>query len=200
VNANEATPDSSGDVIVDFGDGFAVAVLIADCLPILLVDETHRRSRSCTPVGRTGEQRDREALAHFEHHDAVHAFWVRQSPAPPIRSSGRGRALRQVPGALAPDAVIVPGSICAPSPSPILALESPRPPHAREPSDRCGARLQRPCDATVRKVRAGRAPGHRVKQRAELFRYVGLDVTSDTLTGFYELDGRASLRRSRSRE
>jgi len=29
-----------------------------------------------------------------------------------------------------------------------------------------------------------------VKQRAELFRYVGLDVTSDTLTGFYELDGR----------
>jgi len=42
----------------------------------------------------------------------------------------------------------------------------------------------------VRKVRAGRAPGHRVKQRAELFRYVGLDVTSDTLTGFYELDGR----------
>ena len=29
-----------------------------------------------------------------------------------------------------------------------------------------------------------------MKQRAELFRYVGLDVTSDTLTGFYELDGR----------
>jgi hypothetical protein len=30
-----------------------------------------------------------------------------------------------------------------------------------------------------------------VKQRAELFRYVGLDVTSDTLTGHYDLDGRA---------
>jgi len=29
-----------------------------------------------------------------------------------------------------------------------------------------------------------------VKQRAELFRYVGLDVTSDTLTGLYDLDGR----------
>jgi hypothetical protein len=29
-----------------------------------------------------------------------------------------------------------------------------------------------------------------VKQRAELFRYVALDVTSDTLTGLYELDGR----------
>jgi hypothetical protein len=30
-----------------------------------------------------------------------------------------------------------------------------------------------------------------VKQRAELFRYVGLDVTSDTLAGHYDLDGRA---------
>jgi hypothetical protein len=29
-----------------------------------------------------------------------------------------------------------------------------------------------------------------VRQRAELFRYVGLDVTPDTLTGLYELDGR----------
>lgn len=29
-----------------------------------------------------------------------------------------------------------------------------------------------------------------MKQRAELFRYVGLDVTSDTLTGLYDLDGR----------
>jgi hypothetical protein len=29
-----------------------------------------------------------------------------------------------------------------------------------------------------------------VKQRAELFRYVGLEVTSDTLRGHYELDGR----------
>jgi hypothetical protein len=29
-----------------------------------------------------------------------------------------------------------------------------------------------------------------VKRRAELFRYVGLDVTTDTLTGLYELDGR----------
>jgi hypothetical protein len=30
-----------------------------------------------------------------------------------------------------------------------------------------------------------------VKRRAELFSYVGLDVTSDTLTGFYDLDGRS---------
>ena len=30
-----------------------------------------------------------------------------------------------------------------------------------------------------------------MKHRAELFRYVGLDVTTDTLTGHYELDGRA---------
>jgi hypothetical protein len=30
-----------------------------------------------------------------------------------------------------------------------------------------------------------------VKSRAELFRYVGLDVSDDTLTGHYELDGRA---------
>jgi hypothetical protein len=34
-----------------------------------------------------------------------------------------------------------------------------------------------------------------VKQRAELFRYVDLDVTSDTLTGIYELDGRTFIER-----
>ena len=34
--ANQATAESSGDVIVDFGDEFADRVLVADCLPILL--------------------------------------------------------------------------------------------------------------------------------------------------------------------
>jgi hypothetical protein len=29
-----------------------------------------------------------------------------------------------------------------------------------------------------------------VNERAELFRYVGLDVSADTLTGTYDLDGR----------
>jgi len=44
--------------------------------------------------------------------------------------------------------------------------------------------------APVRSIRTGRATGRRVKERAELFRYVGLDVSADTLTGTYDLDGR----------
>jgi len=39
-------------------------------------------------------------------------------------------------------------------------------------------------------IRTGRATGRRVKERAELFRYVDLDVSADTLTGTYDLDGR----------
>jgi YfiH family protein len=75
VKANEATAESSGDVIVDFGDGFAVAVLVADCLPILLVDEDSP-TLAVVHAGWRGLQSNvlESALESFEHHDAVHAF------------------------------------------------------------------------------------------------------------------------------
>jgi len=153
VNANEATPDSSGDVIVDFGDGFAVAVLIADCLPILLVDEDSP-TLAVVHAGWRGLESNviESALAHFEHHDAVHAFLGPSISAPPIRSvrtwpstSPRFRERSR------PTRVIVPGSICAPSPSPNSSRWNHRgPPHAREQVTDGGApffsdRATRPC-------------------------------------------------------
>jgi YfiH family protein len=75
VNANEARADSAGDVIVDFGDEFAVAVLVADCLPVLLVDEDSP-TLAVVHAGWRGLANNvlESALEHFEHHDAVHAF------------------------------------------------------------------------------------------------------------------------------
>ena len=75
VNANEATPESSGDVIVDYGDGFAIAVLVADCLPMLVVDEDSP-TLAVVHAGWRGLQQNvlESALEHFEHHDAVHVF------------------------------------------------------------------------------------------------------------------------------
>lgn len=75
VIANQATADSSGDVIVDFGDGFAVAVLVADCLPMLLVDEDSP-TLAVVHAGWRGLQTNvlESALENFEHHDAVHVF------------------------------------------------------------------------------------------------------------------------------
>ena len=106
VNANEATPDSSGDVIVDFGDGFAVAVLIADCLPILLVDEDSP-TLAVVHAGWRGLESNviESALAHFEHHDAVHAF-LGPSISGAAYQVGPDVAehFAKVPGAPAPDA------------------------------------------------------------------------------------------------
>jgi YfiH family protein len=75
VNANEATPESAGDVLIDLGDGYAVAVLVADCLPILLVDEDSP-TLAVVHAGWRGLHSNvlESALEHFEHHDAVHAF------------------------------------------------------------------------------------------------------------------------------
>jgi YfiH family protein len=75
VNANEASAESSGDVIVDFGDGFAIAVLVADCLPVLLVDEDSP-TLAVVHAGWRGLENNvlESALEHFDHHDAVHAF------------------------------------------------------------------------------------------------------------------------------
>ncbi len=75
VNANEATAESSGDVIVDFGDGFAVAILVADCLPILIVDEDSP-TLAVAHAGWRGLQSNvlESALEHFDHRDAAHVF------------------------------------------------------------------------------------------------------------------------------
>lgn len=75
VAASDATAESSGDVIIDDGDGFAVAVLVADCLPILLVDEDSP-TLAVVHAGWRGLENNvlESALENFEHHDAVHAF------------------------------------------------------------------------------------------------------------------------------
>lgn len=75
INANQATPESSGDVIIDYGDEFAIAVLVADCLPILLVDEDSP-ILAVVHAGWRGLQANvlESALENFEHRDAVHAF------------------------------------------------------------------------------------------------------------------------------
>jgi YfiH family protein len=75
VNANQATPESTADAIVDFGDEFAVAVLVADCMPILLVDEDSP-TLAVVHAGWKGLQANvlESALENFEHRDAVHAF------------------------------------------------------------------------------------------------------------------------------
>ena len=75
VTAGDATAESSGDVIIDYGDGSAVAVLVADCLPILLVDEDSP-TLAVVHAGWRGLENNvlESALENFEHHDAVHAF------------------------------------------------------------------------------------------------------------------------------
>jgi polyphenol oxidase len=105
VDANTATSESSGDAIVDFGDGFAVAVLVADCLPILLVDEDSP-TLAVVHAGWRGLENNvlESALERFEHHDAVHAF-----VGPSISSAAYqvgpevAEHFTTVPGAVTPD-------------------------------------------------------------------------------------------------
>lgn len=106
VNANEATPESSGDVIVDFGDEFAVAVVVADCLPILLVDEDSP-TLALVHAGWRGLESNvlESALEHFEHRDAAHVFL---GPCISAQSYQVGPEVAEhftgVAGALTPDA------------------------------------------------------------------------------------------------
>jgi hypothetical protein len=105
VNANQANADSAGDVIVDFGDGFAVAVLVADCLPILLVDEDSP-TLAVVHAGWRGLENNvlESALENFEHHEAVHAFL---GPCISAASYQVGPEVAEhftaVPGAVTPD-------------------------------------------------------------------------------------------------
>jgi YfiH family protein len=105
VEANEATPESSGDVIVDFGDGFAIAVLVADCLPILVVDEDSP-TLAVVHAGWRGLENHvlASALEQFEHRDAVHVFL---GPCISAATYQVGPEVAEhfvdVPGALTPD-------------------------------------------------------------------------------------------------
>ncbi len=105
VNANQATAASSGDVIIDYGDGFAVAMLVADCLPILLVDEDSL-TLAVVHAGWRGLENNvlESALENFEHHDAVHAFL---GPCISAASYQVGPEVAEhfttVPGAVTPD-------------------------------------------------------------------------------------------------
>ena len=106
VNANEATAESSGDVIVDFGDEFAIAVVVADCLPMLLVDEDSP-TLAVVHAGWRGLQSNvlASALEHFEHHDAVHAFLGPSISAAAYQVGPEvAQNFADVPGALTPDA------------------------------------------------------------------------------------------------
>jgi hypothetical protein len=75
VVANEATSESSGDVIIDYGDEYAMAILVADCVPVLLVDEDSPRL-SVVHAGWKGLKSGvlRSAMSNFEHPGAVHVF------------------------------------------------------------------------------------------------------------------------------
>jgi YfiH family protein len=106
VAANQATAESTGDVIVDFGDEFAICVLVADCLPILLVDEDSP-TLAVVHAGWRGLQNNvlESALENFEHHDAVHAFL---GPCISAEAYQIGPEVAEhfanVPGAVTPDA------------------------------------------------------------------------------------------------
>jgi YfiH family protein len=75
VLANEATEESSGDIIVDYGDEFAIAILVADCVPLLLVDEDSP-TLAVVHAGWKGLASGviSNALLRFEHPESVHAF------------------------------------------------------------------------------------------------------------------------------
>ncbi len=75
IAANEATPDSTGDVIMDYGDGYAMAILVADCVPLLMVDEDSPRL-CVVHAGWKGLKEGvlQSALSNFEHVDSVHVF------------------------------------------------------------------------------------------------------------------------------
>jgi YfiH family protein len=105
ITANDATAESSGDVIIDYGDAFAMAVLVADCLPILLVDEDSPTLAVVHAGWRGLENNVLEcALENFEHHDAVHVFLgpcisaVAYQVGPDVAEH-----FTSVPGAIPPD-------------------------------------------------------------------------------------------------
>ncbi|HEY5438676.1 MAG TPA: polyphenol oxidase family protein [Acidimicrobiales bacterium] len=105
VAAHEATPESTGDVIMDYGDGFALAILVADCVPLLFVDEDSPRL-SLVHAGWKGLAAGvlRSAMSNFEHPDSVHVF-LGPSISPEAYQVGPEVAeeFAKVPGALQPD-------------------------------------------------------------------------------------------------
>ena len=73
--ANAVTPETEADILLTYGDDLALIILVADCVPILLVDEISPRI-CVVHAGWKGLQRGvlATAISHFEQPNAVHAF------------------------------------------------------------------------------------------------------------------------------
>ena len=73
--AHEVTPDTEADILLTYGDDLALAILVADCVPLLLVDEISLRV-ALVHAGWKGLRSNvlAAALAHFEQPHTVHAF------------------------------------------------------------------------------------------------------------------------------
>jgi YfiH family protein len=104
LNASEATPESQADALLSDDSALALAILVADCVPILLVDPTS--SRFClVHAGWRGLSADviTNALEHFDS-SQTHAFLgpsisaVRYQVGPEVAVH-----FEQVPSALTPD-------------------------------------------------------------------------------------------------
>ncbi len=103
--AHDVTPDTEADIILTYGDDLALAILVADCVPILLVDEISPRF-AVVHAGWRG-LRDgvlAAALAHFERSSTVHAFVGPCISAEAYQVGPEVASLfRDVPGAVLPD-------------------------------------------------------------------------------------------------
>lgn len=97
---------AQGDGLVSASRDLAIAILVADCLPILLVDSTSRRA-GVVHAGWRGLHAGvlDAALAHFEDPRRVHAV-VGPGVSPRVYQVGPEVATHfaEVPGALSPDA------------------------------------------------------------------------------------------------
>lgn len=105
VAAHEATPQSTGDVIIDYGDGFALAILVADCVPLLLVDEDSPRL-GVVHAGWKGLAGGvlRSAMSNFEHPESVHVFLGPSISAEAYQVGPEvTEQFANVPGAVQPD-------------------------------------------------------------------------------------------------
>ena len=105
LDASAVTPSSAADALVSDGDNLALAILVADCVPLLFVDASSHRF-ALVHAGWRGLQRGvlAETLRHFDDAAALHVFL-----GPSISREGYqvgpevAEHFRNVPGALVTD-------------------------------------------------------------------------------------------------
>ena len=105
LDASSVTPSSEADALVSDGDDVALAILVADCVPFLLVDASSKRF-ALVHAGWRGLQRGvlAQTLRHFDDAATVHVFL-----GPSISREGYqvgpevAEHFRDVPGALVAD-------------------------------------------------------------------------------------------------